>query len=110
MESVDLHRETVVVKGRVLLENDRFLQVYFNEQTGTIAYALIEDEHRFWGVDYDSLRGWHEHPLNRSAQHRDVSPMTPRDVVEALMEDGTACRKHLCLSMTPTRDRVRTAG
>jgi len=86
VESVDLHRETVVVKGRVLLENDRFLQVYFNEQTGTTAYALIEDEHRLWGVDYDSLRGWHEHPLNRSAQHCDVSPMTPRDVVEALTE------------------------
>jgi hypothetical protein len=32
-ESADLHREVVVVKGRVLLENDRFLQVYLRSMS-----------------------------------------------------------------------------
>jgi len=42
VQSVDLETEAVIVKGRVLLEEDRFLQVYFNERTGTTAFALSE--------------------------------------------------------------------
>ncbi len=34
-----------------------FLQVYFNELTGTVAFALIEQGKRVWGVDYDKGRG-----------------------------------------------------
>jgi hypothetical protein len=86
VESVDLRTEAVVVKGRVVLENERFLQVYFNEQTGTTAFALIEDEQRIWGADYDSLRGWHVHPPDHPDEHQDVDPMTPDEVVEALEE------------------------
>ena len=36
VESVDLDTEAIVVKGRVQLEHERFLQVYFNERTGTL--------------------------------------------------------------------------
>jgi hypothetical protein len=49
VESVDLQTEAVIVKGRVILNDERFLQVYFNEHTGTTAFALIEDEQRVWG-------------------------------------------------------------
>ena len=37
VRSVDLETEAIVVRGRVLLEQDRFLQVYFNEETWTRA-------------------------------------------------------------------------
>lgn len=84
VEAIDLDTEAVVVRGRVLLEDDRFLQVYFNERTGTTAFALIEDEERVWGIDYDAVRGWHEHPLGHPEQHRDCDPMMPSDAVEAL--------------------------
>lgn len=86
VRSVDLDTEVVIVKGRVFLEQDRFLQVYFNEQTGTMAFALIEDDERIWGVDYDELRGWHLHPVDRPTHHQAVEPMTPADVVEALAD------------------------
>lgn len=46
VQSVDLRPEAFVIKGRVFLQCDRFLQVYFNEQTGTTAFALIEKERR----------------------------------------------------------------
>jgi len=84
VQSVDLETEAIVVKGRVLLDQDRFLEVYFNEQTGTTAFALIEDDQRIWGVDYDELRGWHVHPFGHPDQHEDVASMTPEDVVERL--------------------------
>ncbi len=86
MQSVDLETEAIVVRGRVLRERDRFLQVCFNEETGTTAFALIEDEQRIGGVDYDDLRGEHVHSVDSSDQHRDIDPMTPRDVVEALAD------------------------
>jgi hypothetical protein len=86
VESVDLDTEAVIVEGRVLLEDDCFLQVYFNEHTGTTAFALIEEEQRIWGVDYDDLRGWHVHPVEDPNQHRDIDPMTPADVGDALAD------------------------
>lgn len=89
VRSVDLETEAIVLRGRVLLEQDRFLQVYFNEETGTTAIALIEDEQRIWGVDYDDLRGWHVHPVDDPDQHRDIDPMTPSEIVEALADAWT---------------------
>lgn len=86
VRSVDLDTEALVVKGRVRLEQDRFLQVYFNERTGTTAFALIENEQRIWGVDYDDLRGWHMHPVDHPARHEEVEPMSPHEVVETLAE------------------------
>lgn len=84
VQSVDLDTEAIVIRGRVLLEEDRFLQVYFNEETGTTAFALIEGEQRIWGIDYDELRGWHEHPVGRPSDHQDIEPMPPAEVVEKL--------------------------
>jgi len=86
VRSVDLDTEALVVKGRVRLEQDRFLQVYFNEHTGTTAFALIENERRLWGIDYDDLRGWHVHPIDHPGQHRDLEAMTPEEIVVALKE------------------------
>ena len=45
VEKVDFQTEVFVLKGRVILKKNRFLQVYFNELTGTTAFALIV----FWG-------------------------------------------------------------
>ncbi len=56
---------------------------------GTTAFALIEDEQRIWGVDYDDLRGWHVHPVGDPDQHRDIDPMTPGEIVEALADAWT---------------------
>ncbi len=52
VQSVDSETEAIVRRGRVLRERDRFLQVYYNEETGTTAFALIEDQQRIRGVDY----------------------------------------------------------
>ena len=86
VQPVDLETEAIVVRGRVLLEQDRFLQVYFNEETGTTAFALIEEEQRIWGGDYDDLRGWHVHPVDHPTRHEEVEPMSPHEVVEAPAE------------------------
>jgi hypothetical protein len=85
-EDVDLRTEAFVVKGRVHLREERFVQIYFNERTGTIAFALIEEGRRVWGMDHDALRGWHEHPLSAPETHRNVKAKTVAEIVQALQE------------------------
>jgi hypothetical protein len=57
VEKIDFKTEVFVLKGRAILKKNRFLQVYFNELTGTTAFALIEQDKRVWGVDFDNMRG-----------------------------------------------------
>ena len=86
VEKVDFQTEVFVLKGRVILKKNRFLQVYFNELTGTTAFALIEQEKRIWGIDCDNMRGWHLHPLDNSEGHRNIAPMDIGEIVRALTD------------------------
>lgn len=77
VESVDrvsLQTEGPVVQGRVYFRPDLFLEVFFNQVTGTTAFALIREQARIWGIDHDALRGWHRHPQGASFQHVPISP------------------------------------
>ncbi|MCB0255055.1 MAG: hypothetical protein KDI55_15140 [Anaerolineae bacterium] len=44
-----------------------FLDVFYNQQTGTTAYAWVIGERRIFGVD--NTGGWHVHPIEDPAQH-----------------------------------------
>lgn len=86
VEKVDIQTEVFVFKGRVILKNNRFLQIYFNEITGTTAFALIEDDRRIWGVDYDNMRGWHVHPLENPEIHHNINKKTIEEIIGMLSE------------------------
>jgi hypothetical protein len=47
--------------------------VFFNEVTGTIAFILMRGDRRIFGVDRDSLRGWHKHPRENLKAHAPCS-------------------------------------
>lgn len=84
VDKVDFQTEVFVLKGRVLLKKNRFLQVYFNELTGTVAFALVEHEKRIWGIDFDKMRGWHLHSINSSKSHHSIEPMDVQEVIREL--------------------------
>lgn len=86
VEGVDFHSEAFVVKGRVFMKKGRFLQVYMNGSTNTVAFALIENEKRIWGVDRDDIQGWHIHPANRPETHIDCGPMDADMIIKAIAE------------------------
>lgn len=52
---------------RVPLTIDGFVEVFYNEQTGTTAYALIQSGQRVFGAD--NTGGWHVHPFDDPARH-----------------------------------------
>ena len=52
-----------------------FVDVFYNEQTGTTAYALIRQDRRVLGAD--NTGGWHLHPYADPDGHLPLSePMT----------------------------------
>jgi len=68
-KSISVKVEGPILKCRIHL-NDSFINVFFNEDTGTIAFTLIRGDRRIFGVDRDSLRGWHKHPRERERASR----------------------------------------
>ena len=60
------------IKYRLHIEADLFVQVYFNERSGTIGLALIHRGQRLYGRDCEAGR-WHRHPDDEPTVH-DASP------------------------------------
>jgi hypothetical protein len=57
------------------LADPSFIDAFYNEQTGTTAYALISESKRIFGAD--NTGGWHVHPFTDPTQHVPIlQPMT----------------------------------
>lgn len=84
IEQVALRSEGPVVSGRAYVTAGMFLEFYFNEKTGTIAFALIRDRGRIWGIDRDNIRGWHLHPLENPRKHIGIEMLSVPEIVERL--------------------------
>ena len=86
VERVALQVEVFVVSGRAFLPQGMYLEVYFNEVTQTIAFALVKEQARVWGIDRDNIRGWHRHPTRHADSHVETQPISVSDIVEELGE------------------------
>jgi len=83
-ERVALRTEGPIASGQAYVSKELFVRFYFNEMTGTIAFALIEKQQRIWGIDYDNRRGWHLHPADNPADHVQIAPLFVSDIVARL--------------------------
>ena len=61
----------ISINIRVPLTIGGFVDVYYNEETETTAYALIKENKRIFGSD--NTGGWHIHPMNDPKQHKPLS-------------------------------------
>lgn len=66
------------VKYRLIIAPDLFIQLYFNERSGTAGLVLVYRRERLYGRDCES-GSWHRHPIEDPAAH-DVSPEGQRAV------------------------------
>lgn len=83
-ERVAVQTEGPVANGYASIHEDLFLRFYFNEVTGTMAFALIEAQQRIWGLDFDNRRGWHVHPIENPTDHVAVNPTTVTEIIARL--------------------------
>lgn len=72
---------------RVPLTIGGFVEVFYNEQTGTTAYALIQGDQRVFGAD--NTGGWHVHPFDDPARHNPLpDEMSFADFIAAIERYG----------------------
>ncbi len=88
-DAVSVQNEGPIVDGYAYLKDAEacFLRFYFNESTGTTAFALIENGGRIWGIDFDNRRGWHYHPMNDVHRHESIAPLSVGEIIEQLGRD-----------------------
>lgn len=78
--SVDIESPIVIV--RLGIDEQRFIDVFRNFETGTLSYTLIGDDERLYSVDNDSVRGWHEHPFEEPENHDECDPKQFQEFME----------------------------
>lgn len=76
-------RTLVAIKLRVDLDEDRFIDVFFNSRNRRTDLALIERGRRVFG--YDNLGEWHLHPLDAPDRHEVCDEPDLGDFVRAAM-------------------------
>jgi len=69
------------IKLRIEFSKDRFIDVYFNERTGTMNSALLENGRRILGINDYQKRVWHILPFGETREHISVKPMRIEEVV-----------------------------
>lgn len=74
------------VNLRIPIVSGKFIDVFFNEETGRTAYALIKDTKRLFGAD--NTGGWHLHPFDAPDEHHSLDHPMTFDAFLALIEEG----------------------
>lgn len=82
---------STTVNLRLDLVTGDFIDIFFNEQTDTLAYAVIRYDKRVFGAD--NTGGWHIHPWHRPGSHEALSGPMPfaafvEDVERHLRDQG----------------------
>lgn len=69
---------------RVPLTLGGLVDAFFNEQTGTTAFALIQEDERVLGAD--NTGDWHLHPFENPERHQELSNEIPFAEFVAVIE------------------------
>ena len=71
------------VSLRVSIASGGFIDAFYNEQTGTMAFSVIREGQRVFGVD--NTGGWHIHPFSDPARHDPlVDPLSFAEFVDEI--------------------------
>ena len=57
-----------------------------NVGKSSLLNALIEEEKRLWGIDFDNFKGWHLHPLESPESHKDINPPSSIDEIMKMLK------------------------
>ena len=77
--------DDTVVKIRVALIYEAFIDVFYNSDTGKCSYALIEASSRVFGAD-NTFIGWHIHPFDSPNHHIPSSEVSYEKFLKTIEE------------------------
>lgn len=82
ISGVSLNIEGPILRARLLMNEDIFIDIYFNSTTKTISYTVVRRGERIFGIDRDRIRGWHKHEIGRPETHVRWKPTRFRGFIE----------------------------
>ena len=68
----EIERTDSTVALRLYIRDNLFVHVFLGELTGSLYFALIENDRRIYGIDYEARR-WHQHPFVAPDRHEFLS-------------------------------------
>ena len=74
--------DNVIVKSRIFLIDNSFIEVYYNYENAKTSFALIKNNKRIFGAD--NLGFWHIHPLNKPEKHVKSNEIKLEDFVKEI--------------------------
>jgi len=72
-------RRTTIFEARIGIDEETFVEIYFNALTGKQSYALISCDQRVMG--YDNYKFWHCHPFGQPQKHIPCEEPTLEEVL-----------------------------
>lgn len=71
-----------VAKIKAVMEEDTFINVFYNAETSKYSFALIKNNKRIFGVD--NTKRWHIHPFENPESHTETTVMSLLDFFKIL--------------------------
>jgi hypothetical protein len=71
-----------VVKIKVAINDDTFINIFYNAETVKYSFALIKNNERIFGAD--NTKSWHMHPFENPDSHVESSVVSLSDFLEIL--------------------------
>ena len=82
----ELEQTDDMLKARLEIQPDLFVQVYFSESSGRLQMALIQGRQRLFGKDNEGGQ-WHAHPYGAADRHLSIAAETsPQPLARFLAE------------------------
>jgi len=77
--------DDIVLKVRIYLIDEAFIDTFYNADTLKVAYALIKKGKRMFGVD--NTGEWHIHPFGAPWKHQPCNPITFQEVLTVIEQE-----------------------
>lgn len=77
-------KRTTIFEARVWLDEETFIEVYFNSLTERKNYALVCRQQRVMG--YDNYKFWHRHPFGEAQEHIPCNEPAFEEVIAEMKE------------------------
>jgi len=77
-------RRGIEVRGRIEIDEETFVDIYYSAATGKTSYTLIRQNKRIFG--YDNSRSWHRHPKENPNEHIATNEPSPDQVFREINE------------------------
>jgi hypothetical protein len=77
-------KRATIFEARAWLDEETFIEVYFNSLTERKNYALVHRRQRVMG--YDNYKFWHRHPFGEAQEHIPCSEPALEEVIAEMKE------------------------